>query len=53
MTFEKIIANIDTLPPLSNAANAVRSMYASGLEIGRAHRRMIICIRLKMAEETK
>ena len=33
MTFEKIIANIDTLPPLSNAANAVRSMYASGLEI--------------------
>ncbi|MCW8837911.1 MAG: HDOD domain-containing protein [Thiovulaceae bacterium] len=33
MTFEKIIKDIDTLPPLSNAANAVRSMYSSGLEI--------------------
>ena len=33
MTFEKIIEGIDTLPPLSNAANAVRSMYSSGLEI--------------------
>jgi HD-like signal output (HDOD) protein len=32
MTFEKIIENIDSLPPLSNAANAVRSMYSSGLE---------------------
>lgn len=32
MTFENIINHIDTLPPLSNAANAVRSMYSSGLE---------------------
>ena len=33
MTFQNIIENIDTLPPLSNAANAVRSMYSSGLEM--------------------
>jgi len=32
MAFENIIENIDTLPPLSNAANAVRSMHSSGLE---------------------
>jgi HD-like signal output (HDOD) protein len=32
MTFEKIVQDIDRLPPLSNAANVVRSMYASGLE---------------------
>ncbi|WP_373069362.1 HDOD domain-containing protein [Sulfurimonas sp.] len=33
MTFENIVENIDTLPPLSNAANVVRSMYSSGLEM--------------------
>lgn len=33
MTFESIIKDIDTLPPLSNAANAVRGLYSSGLEI--------------------
>jgi HD-like signal output (HDOD) protein len=33
MTFDSIVQNIDTLPPLSNAANAVRSMYSSGLEV--------------------
>lgn len=32
MTFEKIVQDIDRLPPLSNVANAVRSMYTSGLE---------------------
>jgi len=32
MGFKKIIQNIDTIPPLSNAANAVHSMYSSGLE---------------------
>ena len=33
MTFESIIEDIDSLPPLSNAANVVRSMYTSGLEM--------------------
>jgi len=32
MTFEKVIKNIDSLPPLSNAANLVQAMYASGIE---------------------
>ena len=32
MTFEKIIDDIDSLPPLSSAAHLVQSMYASGLE---------------------
>ena len=33
MGFENIVKDIDTLPPLSNAANVVRSMYTSGLEM--------------------
>lgn len=32
MTFEHIIKNIDSLPPLSNAANIIQAMYVSGLE---------------------
>jgi len=32
MTFDEIIKDIDSLPPLSNAANIIQSMYASGLE---------------------
>jgi HD-like signal output (HDOD) protein len=32
MTFEKIIANIDSLPPLSNAAYIIESMYRSGID---------------------
>ena len=32
MTFNHIIKNIDSLPPLSNAAYVVQKLYASGLE---------------------
>ncbi|WP_324170609.1 HDOD domain-containing protein [Sulfurimonas sp.] len=32
MTFEKIINHIDSLPPLSNAAHIVQSLYAGGIE---------------------
>ncbi len=32
MTFENIVNNIDSLPPLSNAAYIVQSLYAGGLE---------------------
>ena len=32
MTFYDIIEDIDSLPPLSNAAQLVQSMYASGIE---------------------
>ncbi|MBN2783076.1 MAG: HDOD domain-containing protein [Campylobacterales bacterium] len=32
MTFERIIKDIDSLPPLSNAANIIQAMYVSGLE---------------------
>jgi HD-like signal output (HDOD) protein len=32
MTFEQIVEDIDSLPPLSNAAYIVQSMYLSGLE---------------------
>jgi len=32
MTFKNIIKNIDSLPPLSNAAHVVQKLYASGLE---------------------
>ncbi len=32
MTFEKIIKDIESLPPLSNAANIIQAMYISGLE---------------------
>jgi HD-like signal output (HDOD) protein len=32
MNFEHIINNIDSLPPLSNAANIVQSLYAAGLD---------------------
>ena len=32
MTFEQIIKDIDSLPPLSNAAHLIQSMYIHGLE---------------------
>jgi len=32
MTFNHIIKNIDSLPPLSNAAHVVQQLYTSGLE---------------------
>ncbi|MCW8954090.1 MAG: HDOD domain-containing protein [Sulfurimonas sp.] len=32
MTFERIVKNIDSLPPLSNAANIIQTLYAGGLE---------------------
>ena len=32
MNFKNIVNNIDSLPPLSNAANIVRSLYASGVD---------------------
>lgn len=32
MTFDNIIKNIDSLPPLSDAANIVQSLYHSGVE---------------------
>jgi HD-like signal output (HDOD) protein len=32
MTFEKIISDIDSLPPLSDAAYIVQSMYLSGID---------------------
>jgi len=32
MTFEKIVSDIDSLPPLSNAAYIVQSMYLSGID---------------------
>jgi len=32
MTFKNIIKNIDSLPPLSNAAHIVQTLYAGGLE---------------------
>ncbi|WP_321778413.1 HDOD domain-containing protein [Sulfurimonas sp.] len=32
MTFEQIIKDIDSLPPLSNAAHIVQSLYAGGVE---------------------
>ncbi len=32
MTFEQIIKGIDSLPPLSNAAHIVQSLYAGGIE---------------------
>ena len=32
MTFEHIIKDIDSLPPLSNAAHIVQTLYAGGLE---------------------
>jgi HD-like signal output (HDOD) protein len=32
MTFEHIIKNIDSLPPLSNAAHIIQTLYAGGLE---------------------
>ena len=32
MTFNNIVNNIDSLPPLSDAANIVQSLYSSGVE---------------------
>jgi HD-like signal output (HDOD) protein len=32
MNFEHIVNNIDSLPPLSNAANIVQSLYAAGID---------------------
>ncbi len=32
MTFEHIVKNIDSLPPLSNAAHIIQSIYAGGIE---------------------
>lgn len=32
MTFERIVKNIDSLPPLSNAANIIQTLYAGGLD---------------------